>query len=166
MTTCCQITCTILWLLCEQLPYPPEHPRISRIRQGDKSDIPLLTLPYKYFLRLHSFSTLPSCIPKPISLAATSSKSPRTPVNLPQWFLKSSISFFLGKKWLSTSSSPRLIYSNLFLSLPYFFTFCRSIYLVYFFLPFCSSNPQTLGTERENRYPYRGTPPSMPRSIG
>ena len=64
MITCCQITCTILWLSCEQLPYPPEHPRISRIRQRDKLEIPLLTSTYKYLLPQHSFPTLPSSIPR------------------------------------------------------------------------------------------------------
>ena len=62
MTACCQITCTIPWLPYEQLPYPPEHPRVLWIRQRDKSEMPLLTLSYKYFLPQHSFFTLSSCI--------------------------------------------------------------------------------------------------------
>jgi len=33
MTASCQITCAIPWLPCEQLPYPPEYPRVSRMRQ-------------------------------------------------------------------------------------------------------------------------------------
>jgi len=68
MITCCQITCTIPWLSCEQLPYPPEHSRFSRIRQRDKSEIPLLTLSYKYLFPQHSFSILPSFIPPNSSL--------------------------------------------------------------------------------------------------
>jgi len=64
MIACCQITCTIPWLPCKQLPYPPEHPRISQIRQWDKSEMPLLISPYKYFLPWYSFSTLPSFIPQ------------------------------------------------------------------------------------------------------
>jgi len=55
MTACCQITCAIPWLPCEQLPYPPEHPRISRIRRRDKSDLPLPSLSYKYFLQVLFF---------------------------------------------------------------------------------------------------------------
>ena len=47
MTASCQITCTIPWLPCEQLPYLPEHPQISRMRQRDKSDLPLPVLSYK-----------------------------------------------------------------------------------------------------------------------
>ena len=62
MTACCQIICTIPWLPCKQLPYPPEHPRILWIWQRDKSELPLLTLPYKYFLPWHSSSTLSSYI--------------------------------------------------------------------------------------------------------
>ena len=58
MNACCQIICTNPWLPCEQLPYPPEHPRISQMRQRDKSDLPLPVLSYKYFLLGYSFSTL------------------------------------------------------------------------------------------------------------
>ena len=57
-TACCQITCAIPWFSCEQLPYPPEHPRISRMWQRDKSNLPLPVLSYKYFLLGYSFSTL------------------------------------------------------------------------------------------------------------
>ena len=60
MTACCQIICTIPWLPCEQLPYPPEHSRISWMRQRDKSDLPLPVLSYKYFFLGYSFSTLSS----------------------------------------------------------------------------------------------------------
>jgi len=58
MTACCQIICAIPCLSCEQLPYPPEHPRISRMRQRDKSDLPLPSLSYKYFLLRYSSSIL------------------------------------------------------------------------------------------------------------
>jgi len=64
MTACCQITCVIPWLSCEQLPYPSEHPRISRMRQRDKSDLPLPVLSYKYFLLGYSFSILSFFSPK------------------------------------------------------------------------------------------------------
>ena len=55
MTACCQNTCAIPRLPCEQLPYPLEYPRISRMRQRDKSDLPLPDLSYKYFLLRYSF---------------------------------------------------------------------------------------------------------------
>ena len=55
MTTCCQITYAIPWLPCEQLPYPPEHSWISRMRQRDKSNLSLSNLSYKYFLLRYSF---------------------------------------------------------------------------------------------------------------
>ena len=70
MTTCCQITYAIPWLPCEQLPYPPEHPRISRIRRRDKSDLPLPSLSYKYFLLRYSSSILSFYSLKPTFLAA------------------------------------------------------------------------------------------------
>jgi hypothetical protein len=162
-----QITYRIPWLPCKQLSYPPEHPRISRIRQRDKSEIPLPTLSYNYFLGTLSPSCHPSS-PKLISLTAALSKSSRTEQNLPQQSLKSSIFFFLGKKWPSTSSSLRLIYSHpsLFSLQP--FTFCESTYLAFFFffLSLYSFNLRILGTERENCYFYRTTPSSIPRSTG
>ena len=68
MITCHQIIHTIPLLLCEQLPYPFEQPRILRIWQRDKSRIPLLSLSYKYILLKHSSSTLPFQSPKTYSL--------------------------------------------------------------------------------------------------
>jgi len=54
------------------------------MRERDKSEMPLLTLSYKYFLLRHSFSTLPSCILKPIFLAATLFGKPKnSSENLP-----------------------------------------------------------------------------------
>ena len=70
MTACCQITCTIPWLSCEQLPYPPEHPRISRMRQRDKSDLPLPLLSYNYLLLWYSSTILSSYSLKSTFLAA------------------------------------------------------------------------------------------------
>ena len=70
MTACRQITCAIPWLPCEQLSYPPEHPRISWIRRRDKSDLPLPSLYYKYFLLQYSSSILSFYSLKPTFLAA------------------------------------------------------------------------------------------------
>jgi len=77
MTVCCQITCAISWLPCEQLPYPPEHPLISRMRQRDKSDLPLPDLSYKYFLLRYSFSILSFYSPKSTFLAAAPPEDPK-----------------------------------------------------------------------------------------
>ena len=138
MTACCQITCAIPWLPCEQLPYPPEHPRISRIRQRDKSDLPLPVLSYKYFLLRYSFSILSFYSPKSIFLAAA---LPENSKNFNKSLLhqssKSSI-LFLAKKWPSTSSFLRSVHHPssfctfcytpihlrfLLLSTPFFFLF-------------------------------------------
>jgi len=109
-TTCCQITCAIPWLLCEQLPYPSEHPRISRMRQRDKSDLPLPVLSYKYFLLRYSFSILSFYSPKPTFTAAAppevfkiSNKglSPPTP---------KSLIFFPVRRWPSTLLFLRSVY--------------------------------------------------------
>ena len=75
MTACCQITCAIPWLSCEQLPYPPEHPQISRMRQRDKSDLPLPFLSYKYFLLRYSSPILSFYSLKPTFLAAAPFKN-------------------------------------------------------------------------------------------
>ena len=77
MTACCQITYTIPWLPCEQLPYPTANPRISRRRKIDKSEMPLLTLSYKYFHLQHSSSTSSFYILKPIFPAAASFGKPK-----------------------------------------------------------------------------------------
>ena len=74
MTACCQITCAIPWLPCEQLPYPPEHPRISRMWRRDKSDLPLPVFSYKYFLLWYSFSILSFYSPKSTLTAAAPSE--------------------------------------------------------------------------------------------
>ena len=144
MTAYCQITCTISWLSYEQLPYPPEHPRFSQIRQRDKSKMPLLSLSYKYLLLRHYLSTLPFCIFKPIFLAAALFENPKNSSE-PQQSFKSSIFFLSGKKWPSTSPSLRSILSHLPFLLPYFYL--PQNYLLSTFLPsfsfFCSSNLQT-----------------------
>jgi hypothetical protein len=77
------------------------------------------------------------------------------------------IFLILRKKWLSTSSSLRWIYSHL-LPLLHPFTFLE-VYLLSIFLPFfsfCSSNLQTLGIKRKNHHSHWTTPPSMSRSDG
>ena len=78
MTACYQITYTIPGLSCEQLPYPAEHPQISRIRQRDKSDLPLPVLSYKYFLLQYSFSILSFYSPKSTSWQRHCLRTPRT----------------------------------------------------------------------------------------
>ena len=111
MTRRCQIICRIPRLPCEQLPYLSEHLRISRIWQTDKSELPLLTLPYKYFLSWHSSSTL-SFYTFPILSSwrrhrwktqelrrGSSPSDSSSPPSLPPF----------RKKWPSTSSSLRSI---------------------------------------------------------
>ena len=111
MTACCQITYAISWLPCEQLPYPPEYPQISWMRQRDKSDLPLPVLPYKYFLLRYSFSILSFCSPQSTSLATTILEgSENFNKDLLQQPLKPSISPSLKKKWPSTSSSLRSVH--------------------------------------------------------
>jgi len=91
----------------------------------------LLSFSYKYFLLWHSFSTLPSCIFKPISLVAALFEKPNNSSDLQQFF-KSSIFFLYKKKWPSTSPSLRSILSILFF-LPYFYLL--QIYLLSTFFP-------------------------------
>ena len=110
MTACCQITCAISWLPCEQLPYPPEHPRISRMRQRDKSDLPLPVLSYKYFLLWYSSSILSFYSLKSTFLAAA---LPENSKNFSKSLLhqsSKSLILFLTKKWPSTSSFLRSVY--------------------------------------------------------
>ena len=118
MTACCQITCAIPWLSCKQLPYPPEHPRISRMRQRDKSNLPLPVLSYKYFLLGYSFSILSFYSPKSTFTAAA---PPEDSKNFNEGLLhqspKSSI-FSLVRKWPSTSPSPRSVH---YPSFPHFY---------------------------------------------
>ena len=108
MTACNQITCAIPWLPCEQLPYPPEHPRILRMRQRDKSDLPLPILSYKYFLLWYSFSILSFYSPNSTFLAAALPENSKN-LSLLHQFSKSS-TFFLAKKCRSTSSFLRSVY--------------------------------------------------------
>ena len=105
MTACCQITCAIPWLPCEQLPYPPKHPRISRIRRRDNSDLPLS---YKYFLLRYSSSILSFYILNPTSLAAALFENFKNSGKDLLYNLPSLRSFPpLRKKWPSTLSSLR-----------------------------------------------------------
>jgi hypothetical protein len=127
MITCCQITCTIPWLSCEQLPYLSEQPRISRIRQRDKSKIPLLIPAYKYFLPQYSSSTSSFLILKFIPLAAALTKSSRSSAVKKLSYGKvllepSNLRLFLlfRRKWSSTSLFLRLIHPHpLFLLLQF-----------------------------------------------
>jgi len=128
MTAYCQITCTIPWLPCEQLPYPPEYSRTSRMRQRDKSDLPLPVLSYKYFLLQYSFSILSFYSPKSTFLAAASLEDSENK-DLLQQPSKPSISPSLKKEWPSTSTSPRSVYH------PFFFSyFCCTPVLLRFLL--------------------------------
>ena len=113
MITCHQITCTISWLSCKQLPYSSEQRQISRMRQRDKSEMPLLDSTYKYILPRHSSSTSLFSISKPHSFqrwfcqARTHLQSTRNPPakpSSPRLHLR-----FAQKKWPSTSMSLRLI---------------------------------------------------------
>jgi hypothetical protein len=130
MITCCQITCTIPLLSCEQLPYPSEQPRISWIRQRDKSRIRLLIPTYKYFLHQYSSSTSSFLILKFVSPAAVLTKSSRSSTVKKLSYSKvllepSKLRLFLlfMKKWPPTSLFLKLIHSHpLFLllqSLPF-----------------------------------------------
>ena len=109
MTACCQITCAIPWLPCEQLPYPPEYPRISRMRQRDKSDLPLPNLSYKYFLLRYSFFISSFYSPKSTFLAAALPEDSMNFKGLSSPTPKSSI-FFPTRRWPSTSLFPRSAY--------------------------------------------------------
>ena len=146
MTACRQITCTFPWLPCDQLPYPPEHLRISRIRQRDKTDLPLLTLPYKYFLPWHSSSTLSFYILQThLSGGGIVGELNNSNKDLPQHFFKSSIFSFFKRTWLSTSSSARSILSHLLFLLPYLYLLQLYLLIIFFLSSpfFCSSNLQT-----------------------
>ena len=134
MITYCQITYTIPWLMCEQLPYSSKQPQFSWIQQRDKSKIPLLTSTYKYFLPQHSFSTLPSSIPMFISPAAALTKNSRTPAAKasPRIFKSSTSSSSSGRNgcqlhraWGQSIPILSFLYSNPLL-------FCKFIYLAFF----------------------------------
>jgi len=133
ITACYQITCAIPWLPCEQLPYPPEHPRISRMRQRDKLDLPLPDLSYKYFFLRYS-SILSFYSPKSTFLAAAPSEDSK---NFHKGLLhqspKSSI-FFLARKWPSTSSFLRSVYHPFFRTLAVFMFIRNSFYWILLFL--------------------------------
>ena len=138
MTACRQITCAIPWLSCEQLPYPTEHPRISRMRQRDKSDLPLPVLSYKYFLLRYSFSILSFYSLKSTFIAAALPESSKNfSKNLLHQSSKSLI-LFLAKKWPSTSSFLRSVYHPFsFRTFAVLLFICDSFYWVPFF-SFCS----------------------------
>ena len=145
MTACCQITCAIHRLPCEQLPYPPEHPRILQMRQRDKSDLPLPVLPDKYFLLQYSFSILSSCSPKSTSsTTAILEDSKNSNKDLLQQLSKLSISPSFKKEWPSTSSSSRSVHHPFsFRTFAVLLFICDSFYwipLFLFVLPFILKN--------------------------
>ena len=110
ITACCQITCAIPWLPCEQLPYPPEYSQISRMRQRDKSDLPLPVLSYKHFLLWYSFSILSFYSKKSTSTAAA---PPEDSKNFHEGLLHQSpkpLILLLVRKWPSTSSCLRSVH--------------------------------------------------------
>ena len=132
MITYHQITYTIPWLSCGQLPYPSEQPQISWIRQRDKSKIPLLISTYKYFLPQYSSSTSSFPILKFISPAEALMKSLRTSavkkLSYGKALLESSnLQFFLlfRRIWPSTSLFLRLMHSHPLFLLLQSFTFCK-----------------------------------------
>ena len=145
MTAHCQITCAILWLSCEQLPYLSEHPQISRMRQRDKLDLPLSVLSYKYFLLRYSFSIL----------SFHSLKSTFLTAALPEISKNSSKGFLHQSSKPSISPLPReemainFIVPKVSLSSPFFILLpysCSSANLVteYFFLLFLFFHPLSL----------------------
>jgi len=138
MTACSQITCAIPWLPSEQLPYPPEHPQISQMRERDKSDLPLPVLSYKYFHLRYSFSISSFHILKSTFLVAAPSKnSKNSSKGLLHQSFKSSI-FSIGKKWPSTSSFLRSVcYPSSFCIFAVLLFICDTFYWVPLF-SFCS----------------------------
>ena len=155
MTAYCQITCTIPWLPCKQLPYLPEHPRISRMRRRDKLDLPLPSLTYKYFLLRYSSPILSFHSLKPTFLAAVLFENLKNSgKDLHQQSPESSILFFLlgrnghqlRRPWgqlnnLSLPFTILLLYSYSFANLftEYVFSFFVS------FLFFQPPNPLGIG---------------------
>ena len=138
MTACCQISCAIPWLPCEQLPYPPEHPQISRMRQRDKSDLPLPVLSYKYFHLRYSFSISSFYSPKSTFLAAALPENSKNfSKNLLQEPSKSSISPSPRKKWPSTSSSPRSVHHPSSF-IPLMYSYSSAILFTEYFFPLSS----------------------------
>jgi len=112
----------------------------------DKSKIPLLTSTNKYFLPQHSFSILPSSIPKLISPVVVLSKNSRTLAEAPP--KSSSLQLPLPQEEMAVNfivPQVNLFSSSFFYCNP--FSFCKSIYLVFSHFFFLSSNLQTSGFE-------------------
>jgi len=123
MISCCQITCAIPWLPCEQLPYPPEYPRISWMRQRDKSDLPLPVLSYKYFLLRYSFFISAFYSPKSTFLTTAlpeDSKNFNKGLSSPN---PTSSIFFPARRWPSTSLFLRSAYH------PFSYTFTVLLFI-------------------------------------
>jgi len=122
-TAYCQINCAIPWLSCEQLLYLSEHPRISQMRQRDKSDLPLPVLSYKYFLLEYSISTLSFYSPKLTFPATAPSKVSKIPNEGPPPPTPKSSIVFLARRWPSTSLFLRLVHH------PVSFTFTIPLFI-------------------------------------
>jgi len=157
MTACCKITCIIPSLPCEQLPYPIDHPRISRMWQRDKSKMPLLTLPYKYCLLRYSSSISSFHILKPTFLAAALFKKLKNSgKDLLQRSSESLIPSSSRKEMAINFVVPEVNLGSPFFFSLYFWSLAQ-LFTWYFI---------SLGIDRENCYSYRSTPLPMPWSIG
>ena len=133
MTACCQITCAIPWLTCEQLPYPPEHPHISRMRQRDKSDLPLPVLSYKYFFLRYTFSILSFYSLKSTFLvAALHENSKNSSKGLLHQSSKSSIFPLLWEEMAINFIVPEVSPPSFFYTFTVLLFICKSIYWVPF----------------------------------
>ena len=166
MTVWCQITCTIPWLPCKQLLYPPKHPRISQIRRRDNSELPLLILPYKYFFPWHSssilsFHTSQTYLPSGGIVRETQELQQGSPPVILRAFNLFLLSGRNGHQLRRPWGQFSITFS------PFYCTFDRlhSYLLGIFSFPFpCFSTFKPLGVDRQNCHPHRSTPLSMPWS--
>ena len=110
------------------------------MRRRDKSDLPLPVLSYKYFLLWYSFSILSFYSPKSTFTAAAPSEVSK---NFNEGFLHQSpksSTFFLVRKWPSTSSCLRSVHHPSFPHLyytpvhPQFILLNTPFSLLFFFL--------------------------------
>ena len=144
MTACCQIICTIPWLPCEQLPYPPKHLWISQIRQRDKSKLPLLTSPYKYYLPWYSSFILSSCILNPSFLAmALFEKLKNSSEDILQRLFEPSISSSFQEEMAINFVIPNVNSALPFSFLPYFWFLHGYLFGIFSFYFLCFSNLQS-----------------------
>ena len=145
MTAHCQITYAIPWLPCEQLPYPPEHPRISRMRRRDKLDLPLPSLSYKYFLLRYSSFILPFYSLKPTFFAAAlfenfNNSGKYRPQHSSESLILSTSREEMAINFVvpEVNSTPPLFFYH---TLVVLLLLCKSFYWVHFFLCFFSIIP-------------------------